>query len=145
MPLFCPLESAREALLPHKFVTPDVLERLKNEIAQNDLSIARIRAIGSGGSNALSILKEMVKDLMDTAIEKKNNALDASMNDGKMEAARLDRAAHLCRGQEIAFENIYSLLNNPQEGISFYTSQKTNLEAQLASYKSYDQRPSTEG
>lgn len=129
--------------MPHKYITPQVLQNIEQEISVCNSSIERIKVISRGGKEALKELASQVKDFLDTAREKKNQALDGMMameNGNLVDPAIQDKAAQLCRGQEKAFEIVLDMIENPDRAVQYYVSQKERFEKELARYRTFEQR-----
>lgn len=130
--------------MPHKYVTPELIKNLELEIGACDVSIKRIRSIKSGGTDGLKELGLQVKDLMETARDKKDQALDLMMNNGAgvpADPKLQEKAALICRGQEKAFQIVLNMLENPDEAVFYYKSQKEQFEKEIAKYRTFEQCP----
>ena len=131
--------------MPHKYTKEDTIRRLEEELATIELSIRRSKTISVGDRGSFEALKEQVKDFMETARDKKNNALDfLETGDGKnyLGGEYQQKLAYICRGQEKAFEIILDLMDNPQSSVGYYENHKKIVEEDLKRYRSYEVRPS---
>lgn len=130
--------------MPHKIISPDVLRRYEEELSSIATSINRARTIGRGDKDSFSALKDQVRDFLETARDKKNEALDFLVFDdktGRIPADTQAGIAQICRGQEKAFEIVLDLMENPTASISFYENQKTQVEEELKRVKQIELRP----
>lgn len=130
--------------MPHKYTREDTVRRLESELATIELSIRRSKSISVGDSDSFQALKDQIRDFMETAREKKNNALDFLERDGAnnlFSGEMQQKLAYICRGQEKAFEIMLDLIENPNSSISYYEEQRKMVEEDLKRYKSYEQRP----
>lgn len=126
--------------MPHKFTNIRTVQNIEDEIRSCDSSINRIKAI-SGGD--LESLKAQIKDFSENASEKKDNALDLLEMDGRgnlFPPHMQEKIAWLNRGQEKAFKIVLSLLEGPQDSISYYESQRKQALMDLEELKSYEIR-----
>jgi len=130
--------------VPHKYVTDQLIKNLEEEIRTCDSSISRIRNISRGGPDAFKELSGQIKDFLETARNKKDQALDLLMLNGTgniVDAGIQEKAALLCRGQEKAFEIILDMMENPNRAADYYRKQKEEYEKELAKYRTFEQRP----
>lgn len=130
--------------MPHKYVTPELIKNLEAEIATCDKSIERVRRIKQGGTESLKELALQVRDFMETARDKKDQALDLMMNNGAgvpADPKLQEKAALICRGQEKAFQIVLNMLENPDEAVAYYKTEKEQFEKELAKYRTFEQRP----
>lgn len=127
--------------MPHRYTKEDTIKRLEDDIKTCDSSIRRMQEISTGN---LDSLKSQIKDFLETAKEKKNNALDLMELNSKGDmypAGIQEKAAHLARGQEKAFEIVLDMLENPSHSIDFYENDRKRLIEDLEKYRSYELRP----
>lgn len=133
--------------MPHKYVAPETIKNLEMEIAFFDASIQRLRNIKSGGNEGMKELVIQIRDLMETARNKKDTALDLMMNNGAGVPAdpRIqEKSALICRGQEKAFEIVLEMMENPDEAIRYYQAQKELVGGEITRLKTFEQRKSAE-
>lgn len=130
--------------MPHKYTTEDVIRRYEEELASCDASINRSRTISRGDSTSFEALKQQVRDFLDTARDKKNEAMDMLVFDDKnrLPSDSQVHIAQICRGQEKAFEIILDLMENPQASINYYENQKKRVEEELKRIRQVELRPS---
>lgn len=128
--------------MPHKYTTEDVIRRYEEEIASCNSSINRAHLIGRGDSSSFEALKQQVKDFMETARDKKDEAMDLLVFDDKnrLPSDSQVHIAQICRGQEKAFSIILDLMENPQASISYYENQKKQVEEELTRIKRIEVR-----
>lgn len=129
--------------MAHKYVTPELIKNLEQEIAACQISIDRIRVISRGGKEAVAEMAIQIREFAETAKDKKNQALDMGMQDTSgrfLDPVLQERAAIFCRGQEKAFGIVLEMLENPTQALEYYAIQKAQAEKDLAKYKTFEQR-----
>lgn len=129
--------------MSHKYVKASLIKDIEEEIRSCAVSVDRIRSIGRGGEGGMRELVEQIKILRESAMDKKNMAMDLMMTNGAgnvLDVRLQEKSALLCRGQEKAFDIILQLMENPDEAIRFYTDRKSELEADLLNYRKYEER-----
>lgn len=131
--------------MPHKVISPNVLRRYEEELSSINTSISRAKTIGRGDKDSFSALKEQLRDFLETARDKKNEAMDMLVSDdktGRLPADSQDNISKICRGQEKAFEIILDLMENPTASVSYYENQKKQVEEELKRMQQIELRPS---
>lgn len=130
--------------MPHKYTTADVLRRYDEELSSINTSIQRARTIGRGDKDSFQALKEQLHDFLETARDKKNEALDMLVFDekvGRLAADSQAAIAQICRGQEKAFEIALDLMENPNASINYYEIQKKQVEEEMKRMQQVELRP----
>jgi hypothetical protein len=129
--------------MPHKYRTDKALNELKDELATCEASIYRIQQIARGDREGFEALKAQIKDFLETAGSKKDNALDMLEVDSKgiqYPSEMQQKIAWLCRGQEKAFKIILDMVENSNQAISYYEAQKEIIRADIDKIKGMDVR-----
>jgi hypothetical protein len=129
--------------VPHRYVTGKEIANLEQEIITCGSSIQRIRTIKSGGSDGMKELAAQIRDLMETAKDKKDMALDLMMgpeNGPRLDPRAQEKLALICRGQEKAFQIVLDMLENPDSALHYYENQKLEFEKELAKYRAFERR-----
>jgi hypothetical protein len=129
--------------MPHKYRTEKALSDLQDELSTCESSIYRIQQISRGDREGFEALKAQIKDFLETAKNKKDNALDMLEVDSKgiqYPADMQQKITYLCRGQEKAFEIILDMIENSSRSISYYEGQKSLIRADIEKLKAMDVR-----
>lgn len=131
--------------MPHKYTTEETMKRLNNELISCESSIKRANSIARGDKEGFESLKEQLRDLRDTAKDKKDESIDFNLSDsaGRLFSPDVQKNMVLiCRGQEKAFDIILDLIENSLNSISFYENEIQRIKSEIQTFKKYEVRPS---
>ncbi len=140
--------------MPHKYVSKEVLERLRGDIANKAAEINSIKKITRGDKEGFDALLSRIKLLLESSKAKKDTAMDGLMEDGRprstvdggwmpaplIESRVQERMALIFRGEEKAFEAVLEMLTDSDNAVKYLNEEKTHLEGELARFEKMEVR-----
>jgi len=142
--------------VPHKYVKEETINRINEKMAVLSSEINRIRSISRKDKDGVEVLLERLKKLVEISRKNKDTALDGLMEDGKprlmadgsriaaplYESRIQERMSLIFRGEEKAFEEVISMLENPEEAVSHLVAERDELSQHLEYLKKMELRAS---
>lgn len=140
--------------MPHRYVTKEVLDRLREEIAKQDVQISKIRSIARKDRDGIEVFLDRVRQLFQSARQKRDSATDMLMEDGRprqgpngeyiapplLDATIQEKMALIFRGEEKAFEAVLQMFDNPDQAVDIFVEEKNALQLKLKEYEKLEIR-----